>query len=90
MNREVHVRFWRGSGEIPWAYSAESPVTAHLCLRRVYLRKRKEQPTSEESGISQRSYWGTDLTAVYAKGSYRQLISHFTEELSFLSESNKD
>jgi hypothetical protein len=44
----------------------------------------------EESGSSQRSYWGTDLTDVYAKGSYRQRISHFIEELSFLSESNKD
>ena len=38
----------------------------------------------------QRSYWGTDLTNTYAKGSYRQRISHFTEELSFLSESDKD
>jgi predicted TIM-barrel fold metal-dependent hydrolase len=38
----------------------------------------------------QRSYWGTDLTNIYAKGSYRQRITHFTEELSFLSESDKD
>jgi predicted TIM-barrel fold metal-dependent hydrolase len=38
----------------------------------------------------QRSYWGTDLTNTYAKGSYRQRITHFTEELSFLSESDKD
>ncbi len=38
----------------------------------------------------QRSYWGTDLTNSYAKASYRQRISHFTEELSFLSESDKD
>jgi predicted TIM-barrel fold metal-dependent hydrolase len=38
----------------------------------------------------QRSYWGTDLTNTYARGSYRQRISHFTEELSFLSESDKD
>ena len=37
----------------------------------------------------QRSYWGTDLTNTYAKGSYRQRITHFTEELSFLSESDK-
>jgi hypothetical protein len=33
---------------------------------------------------------GTDLTNSYAKASYRQRISHFTEELSFLSESDKD
>jgi predicted TIM-barrel fold metal-dependent hydrolase len=38
----------------------------------------------------QRSYWGTDLTNTYAKGSYRQRISHFTEELPLFSESDKD
>jgi predicted TIM-barrel fold metal-dependent hydrolase len=38
----------------------------------------------------QRSYWGTDLTNTYAKGSYRQRITHFTEQLAFLSESDKD
>jgi predicted TIM-barrel fold metal-dependent hydrolase len=38
----------------------------------------------------QRCYWGTDLTNSYAKASYRQRISHFTEELSFLSENDKD
>ena len=38
----------------------------------------------------QRSYWGTDITNSYAKASYRQRISQFTEELSFLSESDKD
>src|SRR5260221_1155047 len=38
----------------------------------------------------QRSYWGTDLTNSFAKASYRQRITQFTEELSFLSESDKD
>ena len=38
----------------------------------------------------QRSYWGTDLTNSYAKASYRQRITQFTEELAFLSESDKD
>ena len=38
----------------------------------------------------QRSYWGTDLTNSYAKASYRQRISQFTEELPFLSDSDKD
>ena len=38
----------------------------------------------------QRSYWGTDLTNSYAKASYRQRITQFTDELSFLSESDKD
>lgn len=38
----------------------------------------------------QRCYWGTDLTNSFTKVSYRQRISHFTEELGFLSESDKD
>ncbi len=38
----------------------------------------------------QRCYWGTDMTNSYAKASYRQRITQFTEELSFLSESDKD
>ena len=38
----------------------------------------------------QRSYWGTDLTNAFHKSTYRQRITHFTEELPFLSESDKD
>jgi predicted TIM-barrel fold metal-dependent hydrolase len=38
----------------------------------------------------QRCYWGTDLTNAFAKSTYRQRITHFTEELPFLSESDKD
>ena len=37
-----------------------------------------------------RSYWGTDMTNSFARASYRQRVAHFTEELSFLSESDKD
>jgi predicted TIM-barrel fold metal-dependent hydrolase len=37
-----------------------------------------------------RSYWGSDLTNGFAKASYRERITHFTEELSFLSEDDKD
>ena len=38
----------------------------------------------------QRCYWGTDMTHSLAKATYRQRISHFTEELPFLSEQDKD
>ena len=38
----------------------------------------------------QRCYWGTDLTNAFAKSTYRQRITHFTEELPFLSEEDKD
>jgi predicted TIM-barrel fold metal-dependent hydrolase len=37
-----------------------------------------------------RCYWGTDVTNSYDKASYRQRVTHFTEELSFLSETDKD
>jgi hypothetical protein len=39
---------------------------------------------------SQRCYWGTDVTNSFAKATYRQRVTHFTEELNFLSESDKD
>jgi predicted TIM-barrel fold metal-dependent hydrolase len=37
-----------------------------------------------------RCYWGTDMTNSFAKCTYRQRITHFTEELDFLSEEDKD
>jgi hypothetical protein len=38
-----------------------------------------------------RCYWGTDLTNTrFTQVTWRQRITHFTEELSFLSESDKD
>src|SRR5256714_13500951 len=38
----------------------------------------------------QRCHWGTDITNSLVKASYLQRVNHFTEELSFLSESDKD
>jgi predicted TIM-barrel fold metal-dependent hydrolase len=38
----------------------------------------------------QRCYWGTDLTNAFAKSTYHQRITHFTEELPFLSEDDKN
>jgi predicted TIM-barrel fold metal-dependent hydrolase len=37
-----------------------------------------------------RSYWGSDLTNGFAKASYRERLTHFTQELGFLSEEDKD
>jgi predicted TIM-barrel fold metal-dependent hydrolase len=37
-----------------------------------------------------RCHWGTDLTNSLAKATYRQRIEHFTKELDFLSEEDKD
>jgi predicted TIM-barrel fold metal-dependent hydrolase len=38
----------------------------------------------------ERCYWGTDITNSLTRAGYRQRVTHFTEELSFLSESDKD
>jgi predicted TIM-barrel fold metal-dependent hydrolase len=38
----------------------------------------------------QRCHWATDITNSLVTASYRQRVTHFTEELSFLSESDKD
>ena len=38
----------------------------------------------------QRCYWGTDVTNCYAKATYRQRVTQFTEEMPFLSEADKD
>ena len=38
----------------------------------------------------QRCYWGTDITNGFDRARYRQRITHFTEELPFLSEEDKD
>ena len=38
----------------------------------------------------QRCYWGTDITNGFAKATYKERITHFTEELTFLSEQDKD
>jgi predicted TIM-barrel fold metal-dependent hydrolase len=37
-----------------------------------------------------RCHWGTDLTAGFARATWRQRVVHFTEELKFLTESDKD
>jgi predicted TIM-barrel fold metal-dependent hydrolase len=38
----------------------------------------------------ERCYWGTDMTNSFAKATYRQRVTHFTETLDFLSEEDKD
>jgi predicted TIM-barrel fold metal-dependent hydrolase len=38
----------------------------------------------------QRCHWGTDMTNGFDRATYRQRITHFTEQLPFLTESDKD
>jgi predicted TIM-barrel fold metal-dependent hydrolase len=38
----------------------------------------------------QRCHWGTDVTNSLARATYRQRVTQFTEELTFLSEDDKD
>ena len=35
--------------------------------------------------LAQRAFWGSDITRVPQTCSYRQVVTHFTEELDFLS-----
>jgi predicted TIM-barrel fold metal-dependent hydrolase len=37
-----------------------------------------------------RCFWGTDLSHALEKATYRQCVTHFTEELSFLTDQDKD
>ena len=37
-----------------------------------------------------RCHWGTDLTAGYTRATWKQRVAHFTEELKFMSEADKD
>ena len=38
----------------------------------------------------QRCYWGTDITSSFARATWRQRVTRFTEELDFLTEEDKD
>jgi predicted TIM-barrel fold metal-dependent hydrolase len=38
----------------------------------------------------QRCYWGTDVTQAHGRATWRQRVTHITETLDFLSESDKD
>jgi predicted TIM-barrel fold metal-dependent hydrolase len=38
----------------------------------------------------ERCHWGTDITNSFARATYRQRVTQFTEELPFLTESDKD
>src|SRR5207237_8790227 len=37
-----------------------------------------------------RCFWGTDITQAFSKCTYRQRVTHFTEELDFLSVCDKE
>ncbi len=51
---------------------------------------RRQLLTSAAAIGPQRCYWGIDVTNGYAQATYRQRLTQFTEELSFLSEADKD
>ena len=38
----------------------------------------------------ERCHWGTDLPNSFARATYRQRVTQFTEELPFLTKSDKD
>ena len=46
--------------------------------------------STAEEGRSLRSAGSIDMMSSFAKATYKQRITHFTEELAFLSEEDKD
>jgi len=38
----------------------------------------------------QRAFWGSDMTRMPSNCSYRQVVTHFTEELDFLSDDDRE
>jgi len=73
-NVSVKVSATPGLSQEPYPYRDVAPI-----IKRVF-----------DAYGPQRCYWGTDLTNTFAKGTYRQRVTHFTEELPFLTESDKD
>jgi predicted TIM-barrel fold metal-dependent hydrolase len=63
-----------GISEQPYPFADVKPH-----LRRVF-----------EAFGRERCHWGTDMTNSFAKATYRQRITQFTETLDFLSEEDKD
>jgi hypothetical protein len=58
-------------------------------LRKVGTRT-NPRPNFADAYGPKRGYWSTDITNGYDKAAYRQRITHFTEELPFLSEEDRD
>ena len=54
------------------------------------ITSRRRKPNHSFTSSCSKIHWGTDITSGYDKASYKQRITHFTEELSFLSEEDKD
>ena len=73
-NVSVKVSATPGLSQEPYPYRDVAPI-----IKRVF-----------DAYGPQRCYWGTDLTNTFAKGTYRQRVTHFIEELPFLTESDKD
>jgi len=71
------VGYEKGENIVPVFLDANTLVTEHL--ERCF-----------DAFGPQRCYWGTDLTNAFAKSTYRQRITHFTQELKFLSEEDKE
>lgn len=73
-NVSVKVSAWPAASQQPYPWADIRPW-----IKRVF-----------DAFGPQRSFWGTDLTNTWAIGPYRQRVTHFTETLDFLSESDKD
>ena len=77
--RQISERFGQAVGGAQQLDGSLSVPRLHPHIRRLF-----------DAYGPQRCYWGTDITNGFAKATYSQRITHFTEELTFLSEEDKD
>jgi hypothetical protein len=81
---DAQVHFWKANTpDRPWlpnrVAQLPEPFTEDKFDRRLF-----------DAFGPRRCYWGTDLTNSYAKATYKQRVTHFTETLDFLSAQDKE
>ena len=79
---------------LPWTrLSDEELLKVRLCDLRVSVERSSLKPHIRrlfDAFGPRRCHWGTDLTNSFAKATYKQRITHFTETLEFLSPEDKE
>src|SRR6266568_2239510 len=84
-----------GNGEAAVAHPTVTGIVAAGRRRHNHARREGPQCCHDVRWVfdafgPRRCFWGTDMTNSFTKASYRQRVTHFTEELDFLSEEDKD
>src|SRR5438105_12441717 len=79
-----------GNGEAAVAHPTMTGIVAAGRRRHNHARRevRNVRRVFDAFG-PRRCFWGTDMTNSFTKACYRQRVTHFTEELDFLSEDTR-